>query len=234
MHAMQQAQLADPFAIKHWPVYLLRHPAATLLVVQLLGLFLYPLMEDNDAGRAAFGIFGIVVLALAVRVVNRSPAINWIGWLLATPAVALLLLATLGGQSHLLVWAHLLEGALYFYAAAGLISYMLGDHRVTRDELFAVGATFTLLAWGFAFAYSVCQAWYPGSFTAAVASDQPRSWVELLFLSFTTLSATGLGDVVPITPPARALAMLEMFSGVMYIALVVSRLIGLTLLRAQR
>lgn len=30
-----------------------------------------------------------------------------------------------------------------------------------------------------------------------------------------------LGDVLPITPPARSLAMLEMFAGVMYIALVV-------------
>lgn len=211
-----------------------RHPSAFLLAVQLLGILLYPVMEDTDAGRALFGAFGIGVMALAVWVVNRSPAINWIGWLLATPAVALSLLATWGGQTQLLVWAYLLEGALYFYAAAGLIAYMLGDHRVTADELFAAGATFTLLAWGFAFAYAVCQVWYPGSFTAAVDSDQPRSWVELLFLSFTTLSATGLGDVVPITPPARALAMLEMFSGVMYVALVVSRLVGLTMLRVDR
>lgn len=216
-----------------WRV-LRRHPSAFLLGVQLLGILLYPLMEDTDAGRALFGAFGIAVMALAVWVVNRSPTINWIAWLLAIPAVALSLFATWGGQSQLLTWAHLLEGALYFYAAAGLIAYMLGDHRVTADELFAAGATFTLLAWGFAFAYSVCQAWYPGSFTAAVNSDQPRTWMELLFFSFTTLSAVGLGDVLPITPPARALAMLEMFSGVMYIALVVSRLIGLTIMRGEQ
>ena len=211
-----------------------RHPSALLLAVQLLGILLYPLMEDTDAGRALFGAFGIAVMALAVWVVNRSPTINWIAWLLAIPAVALSLLATWGGQSQLLVWAHLLEGALYFYAAAGLIAYMLGDHRVTADELFAAGATFTLIAWGFAFAFSVCQAWYPGSFTAAVLSDQPRTWMELLFFSFTTLSAVGLGDVLPITAPARSLAMLEMFAGVMYIALVVSRLIGLTILRSEQ
>lgn len=60
---------------------------------------------------------------------------------------------------------------------------------------------------------------------------QPRTWMELLFFSFTTLSAVGLGDVLPITPPARSLAMLEMFFGVMYMALVVSRLVGLAMLR---
>jgi hypothetical protein len=48
-------------------------------------------------------------------------------------------------------------------------------------------------------------------------------------LSFTNLSATGLGDILPITPLARVLVMLEQFSGVGYVAVVVSRLIGMSL-----
>ena len=51
----------------------------------------------------------------------------------------------------------------------------------------------------------------------------------MLFLSFALLSSTGIGDVIPVTVHARSLASLEMFTGVMYLALVVSRLIGLTL-----
>jgi hypothetical protein len=110
---------------------------------------------------------------------------------------------------------------------------MLRDHRVTADELFAAAATFTLIAWGFAYAYSVCQAWFPGSFTGLRDPGGPRSWLELLFLSFTSLSGVGLGDVLPLGGPARVLVMLEEFAGVGYIATVVSRLIGLTLLRAR-
>jgi Ion channel. len=127
----------------------------------------------------------------------------------------------------------LLESGLYFYTAGSLIAYMLQDHAVTSDELYAAGATFTLLAWAFAFAFSVCQQWYPGSFTAAVDPTSARSWMELLFLSFSLLSGVGLSDVVPILPQARALVMLEQFAGVMYIAVVVSRLIGLTILRVK-
>ena len=44
----------------------------------------------------------------------------------------------------------------------------------------------------------------------------------------------GLSDVVPVLPQARALAMLAQFAGVMYIALVVSRLIGLSVVRRGR
>jgi hypothetical protein len=50
-----------------------------------------------------------------------------------------------------------------------------------------------------------------------------------MYMSFALLSSTGIGDVIPITPHARSVAALEMFVGVMYLAAVVSRLIGLTL-----
>ena len=107
---------------------------------------------------------------------------------------------------------------------------MLADHEITRDELFAVGATFTLVAWAFAYAYTVCQAIEPGSFIAAIDPEQQRTWMELLFLSFTTLSSTGLSDVVPVKPFARSLVMIEQLAGLAYVAMVVSRLVGLMVL----
>lgn len=210
-----------------------RHPAGLLLAAQLLAVVLYPLLDESSGGRAVFGAFGIVVLALVLWVVNRSPTINWLAWLMAVPAVSMSLLADFAGLRGLLPVAQMLEAALYLYAAIGLIIYMLGDHRVTLDELLAVGATFTLLAWSWAFAYSVCQAWYPGSFSTPAEPEVVRTWMELLFMSFSVMSGVGLSDIVPVTPPARALVMLEMFAGVMFIAIVVSRLIGLSAARAR-
>ncbi|MGJ4728718.1 ion channel [Luteimonas sp. SDU101] len=219
------------FQSLRWLVAAKRHPSGWLLLVQLAGVLLYPAMEGTAAGRAVFGAFGILVLVLALWVVNRSAASNRIAGALAAAAVLLSLWSVLAGKPEALVYAYLLEGALYFYTAAALIAYMLHDHKVTSDELYAAGATFTLLAWGFAFAYAACQYWFPGSFLAAIDPQAPRTWTELLFLSFSTLSGVGLTDILPVSPQARALVMLEAFAGVMYIALVVSRLIGLTILR---
>ena len=78
---------------------------------------------------------------------------------------------------------------------------------------------------------NVCQAAQHGTFIAAENPDADRTWMELLFLSFTTLSSTGLSDVVPIEPFARGVVMLEQVAGVGYVAIVVSRLVGLTVLR---
>ena len=215
---------------RRWTLLAKRHPSAALLAAQLMSLLVYPLMDDGSGGRLLFGAVALVVVPLALWVVMRSPLMNWIGWLLAVPAMVLTVLGVLFGYTVLLPYSAVLEAALYFYAAGGLIAYMLRDHEVTSDELFAAGATFTLLAWGFAYAYFACQAWYPGSFTG-FEPERQRRWLDLLFFSFSNLSATGLGDTLPVTAPSKVLTMLEQFAGVGYIATVVSRLIGLSILR---
>ena len=208
-----------------------RQPSAILLAAQLCGVLLYPFMEGSDAGRALFSVFGIAILGLVVLAVRSSPVSTWFGLLIGIPATVLLLIQAVSGSDALLPYSSTLEAILYFYAAGALIAYMLADHEITRDELFAVGATFTLVAWAFAYTYTVCQAIEPGSFTAAIDPTGNRSWMELLFLSFTTLSSTGLSDVVPVKPFARGLVMMEQIAGVAYVAMVVSRLVGLTILR---
>ena len=211
-----------------------RQPSALLLSAQLLSLLLYPLMDGTHSGRVLFGAVALVVVPLAVWVVGRSPAANWIAWSLALPALSLSVAALLLDRPELVIVSSVFEALLYFYAAASLIRYMLNDECVSSDELFAAGATFTLLAWGFAYAYFVCQGLYPESFLGSVDPQRPRSWMELLFLSFTTLSGVGIGDILPISAPARVLVMLEMMTGVGYLATVVGRLISLSVLRAAR
>jgi hypothetical protein len=208
-----------------------KEPSAILLAAQLAGVLLYPFMEDSGAGRALFSLFGIAILGLVLLAVRSSPAWTWFGVLLAIPAGVLLVIQAVSGSDDLLPYSSAFEAVLYFYAAGALIAYMLADHEVTRDEMFAVGATFTLVAWAFAYAFTVQQAIEPGSFTAAVDPTGQRTWTELLFLSFTTLSSTGLGDVIPVKPFARSLVMMEQLAGIAYIAMVVSRLVSLTVLR---
>lgn len=216
-----------------WRALTRRHPSAFLLAAQLVSLALHAVFDGSSNGRALLGIFGVLVLALVVWVVARSPALNWVAWVLVAPAIVLSLLSILLVNPTLLIWASLLLAALYFYAASSMVAYMMKDYRVTTDELFAAGATFTLLAWGFAHLYVVCQTLFPGSFMGIINPEQPRTFLDLIFLSFTNLTATGLGDVIPVRPPARVLVMLEQFSGIGYVAVVVSRLIGMTLMQKR-
>jgi len=214
--------------------YFRRIPSAGLLVVQLLGIVMYPWMETSPGGRAVFSAFGLLVLGVALRVVRRSPWLTWLALVLAIVVVVLSVVHAIAPHPALPVVIAAVESVFYFYAAGSLIAYMLQDWVATTDELFAAGATFTLLAWAFAYAFVACDAILPGSFSAPINPQGPRTWMELLFLSVAVLSSVGLSDILPVTGTARALVMLESFGGVMYMALVVSRLISLTMLRRDR
>jgi len=214
--------------------YLRRTPSAGLLLVQLAGILLYPWMETAPRGRGLLAAFGLVVLGVTVRVVRKSPWATWFAFVLAALVVVLFVVEAVSPRPALPAVIAALEAGFYFYAAGSLIAYMMQDWVATTDEFFAAGATFTLLVWGgFAYTYVACEAVAPGSFSAPIDPQGQRTWMELMFLSIAVLSGVGLSDILPVTPFARSLVMLEAFSEVMYLAPVGSRLVALTMLSAR-
>ncbi|HEU4852013.1 MAG TPA: ion channel [Telluria sp.] len=206
-----------------------RHPSAILMLVQLTGMLIYPFLENTAGGKTIFNVVGIIVLIFAARMVRNTPGHAWVSAGIAVPVIILLVLQSVFGWHHLLPIQSALEAIFYFYAAGSLIAYMMEDREATTDELFAAGATFTLLAWGFTHLFVMIEALQPNSFAAAVNISHPRTWTELNYLSFALLSSTGIGDVIPLTSYGRAVASVEMLVGVMYLTAVVTRLIGFTL-----
>jgi len=185
------------------------------------------LSYDSVSYRAGTWMLGVVVLLVIAKVIRQTPMFTILGLIFVAGAIFFSSLIVLGLRyTWIMIVAHLFEASAYFSAAYGLLRYMFHDRYLTKDELFAAGAVFTLLAWGFAFLYSICQLWVPYSFSdPELQAYQP--WLDLLFLSFSVQSATGLSDVMPVSPVARMLAIIQMFVGVMYLALIVSRLIAL-------
>ncbi len=208
-----------------------RHPSAVLLGMQLVAVLAYPFLQDSAVGRAFIGVVQIGVVTIAVWAVRRTPALNWSAAFLGVPAIVFTVLEA--------IWPHIdwivlvsacLHAPFYFYVSYALIRYLFHDDRVTTDELYATGAAFTVVAWGFAYLYAAVQVVFEGSFIGTTSAED-RSWFELLYLSFSVLTSVGLSDVVPVEPHARSLVMVEMVAGVLYVALVVSRLVGLVVRR---
>ncbi len=205
-----------------------------LLAVQLIGVLLYPFMDETAIGRAAISSFALIVLFLAVRAVQATPALTRIAVLLGVPIVILTILEVVDPlNTQVILWSSVLHAAFYFYTTFALLRYMFRDRFVTSDELWATGATFTVLAWAFAHTFMAVQVIWPGSFSAAIAPDAQRTWFEMLFLSFTNLTSVGLSDIVPVLPQARSWVMIEQVVGLMYVALVISRIVGLTIARQR-
>ena len=105
---------------------------------------------------------------------------------------------------------------------------MMADEQTTADELWAAGATFMLFVEAYAWLFQALQILQPGAFALSGAEPASmRTWVDLVFLSGTNFSATGLGDILPATPAARILLVIEQWNGVMFLAIVVARVAGM-------
>ncbi|GAA1874624.1 potassium channel family protein [Lapillicoccus jejuensis] len=215
-------------------------PSAVLLLVQLAGVLLYPFLVDlsigpwEGAGRSLLGLFGLLVLGLAVLAVRATPALTWVSVVAGAPAAVLTVLEGFRpDQQWVVLTSAGFHAVFYLYTGYALIRYMFNDTWVTSDELWATGAAFTVVAWGWAYVYVLVQAAWPGSFSGAVAPEGPRTFFDLLFLSFTVLTSTGLSDIVPLLPHARAVVMIEQVAGMLYLAVVVARIVGLTIIRQR-
>ena len=209
---------------------MVRHPSAVLLVGQLLAVLAYPFLDGNAVGRAVLGVVGMVLVLIAIWVVRATPVLRWVAVLLGAPAMVLTVMEALSPDTDwIVITSAAWHAPFYFYVSYAMIQYLFHDDRVTRDELFATGAAFTVVAWGFAYVFSGVHALQDST---AFTSPGEVGWFELLFLSFANLTSVGLSDVLPVTEHARSVVMVEQVVGVLYVALVVARLVGLTVARA--
>jgi hypothetical protein len=208
------------------------HPSALLLGAQLLAVVAYPFLDDSRVGAAALGVISMVAVGLALWVVRSTPALTVIAVVLGAPALVMTVLeAALPNEDWVTLTSSLLHAPFYFYVSYSLIRYLFHDDRVTTDELYAIGSAFTVVAWGFAYVFLAVAILAPG--TIQPLGTGSSRFFDLLFFSFTNLTSVGLSDILPTGDHARSMVILEQVAGVLYVGMVVSRLVALTV-RQQR
>jgi hypothetical protein len=92
-------------------------------------------------------------------------------------------------------------------------------------------AGYLLIGYTWTFAYQLVVQQAPGAihFEAAVADTLSRQPNHLIYFSFITLTTVGYGDVRPVHPAVRSLAVAEALVGQLYIAILISSLVGMAL-----
>ena len=147
-----------------------RHPSAWLLMAQLLAVIAYPFLEDSRVGSAALGVISMIAVGLALWVVRSTSALTLIALAFGVPAVVMTVVeAVLPGEDWVSLTSALLHAPFYFYVSYSLIRYLFHDSWVTTDELYAIGAAFTVVAWGFAYVFLAVSIMSPGSIEPGLA-----------------------------------------------------------------
>jgi len=192
------------------------------LVALLIAL---PFLSETAHGPIILTLVNITVLLTAVAAVGRTRFSFVIAVFLVAPALVFRLLALESGQPGYLALSWGFNAVFYAFTLGDLLYYVLRRDLMTEDKLYGAVAAYILVAIFWANLYGVLQYFYPGAY-AFGGTPKTLNMTELIYFSFTALTTAGFGDITPVLVQSRFLTILEMVTGVMYVAILIARLTG--------
>jgi len=208
-----------------------RHPGRFfyLFLTQVLLLVLFPYLETPGLPTVFIRLLGVLAFLSCVYAVSEKRA-QWISALvLALPSGVLNTLYALRPTPQIAVPTLVCSLMFLVFALAFLLRAVLRVERVTPDTIYGAVSVYLLMAVLWAAAYLLLETVQPGAFSmdSSRHPNQVMGWTDCMFFSFVTLTTIGYGDIVPMTPHARSLSILEAVGGTLYVAVLISRLVGL-------
>ena len=203
------------------------------LLTALLTLMIFvfaPLQAEGIPAFQGFAIAGLLVVIGGALVISANPI-----------ALALMCIAFVANVAVFVLrlipppWPYNLQ----LLASAWLIiAITLGTivaravfrtGRVTYHRIVGAVLLYLLVAVGFATLFMFVGLSIPDAFKGISFEDDAALASQLFYLSFTTLTSTGYGDIVPVHPLARSLCNIEAVIGQLYPATLLARLVTLQL-----
>jgi len=201
-----------------------------LLILLLLIFVVSPFIVPYYYGPTILNIIAAAVLLSATYAVSRRRSFLIFGITFSIFSIVVTFWLAASPEHWLIIVSHSGLVVLIAFFASAILSYVLGSDKVTWDKIYGAICAYLLLGYAWTFAYSVVTEIQPASFvsmTSPMPADVVGRVMHLRYFSFVTLATIGYGDIVPQTPAARTLALLEAIVGQFYLVALVGRLVGL-------
>ena len=199
-----------------------------LLALIVLVQFAYPITANGTLALTVYVILYASMLAVGI-LLGRDSRFHTI-FLLVT-GISYLVASLIYASNPNAIWAVIIT-YVTLIPYLGLLIWILGRfliiaQTITRDVLYAAVALYLLLGAIFVPVYGLLDFLIPNSFRDGTFPDARVQWQQFIYFSYTTLTSSGYGDILPVSWWARSLANLEMITGVLFITIVMSRLVSL-------
>ena len=198
-----------------------------LFAALLVLIVMVPFLEDSERGRMALNAINVLILFAAAVAVSDSRVCFSLAVVLGALSLAFQAASFALLESQLILASRAFGAAFYFLTVSYLLTYVLRRQVLTLDKLYGAAAAFLMLGLLWVYLYSFVLSFYPGALTAGgTLIVQAKISSALLYFSFSVLSTTGFGDIVPVHAVARMLCVIEQVAGVLFIAILIARLAG--------
>lgn len=199
-------------------------PSGYWLVLALLALtyVLCAAQGTTDPSPWAF-VVQLVTVAVVLRVTEAHPRAQRIAWIVLSAAgIAAVVVAVFDLQGHVLDIALSAASMLAFLIApVAIIRHQVRRRGLDTEALLAAISAYVLVGMYFALVYNLVALL---TVAPAFGAEVVDSLSSQLFFSFTTLTTTGYGNIVPVSPAVQGIAVAEAITGQLFLITAVARI----------
>ena len=196
-------------------------------IALLVFLSVLPLLEDSEVARIFTDVTLVILLFFAVQAISHEIHLMMAGLLLVGITIILYALYYLTATVYYFNAAIMVTLVFFIMVSIAIFTAVIREKEIRRDTIFGALSVYFLLGITWAFGIMVLVIFLPGSFDiATIRSDQLVYISDYIGYSFSILTTTGNYNVAALTSTARTVMMFEMIGGTLYIAVLVSWLVG--------
>lgn len=206
-------------------IYALYRPDSYALVLLLI-IVTYVISATVTADWATSVVLAVQITTIWVTFrashVNRRAqvVVATLAMITALAAVANLVLAG-GDAGHGIAAA--VSGLLYFITPFVIVRHLARRRTVDVETVLGAIAAYLMTGIFFAFAYRAIGILQASPFFGLSGDG---TFPQALFFSFTTLTTTGYGNLVPAGNPGQTVAVLEMLTGQLFLVTAVAKVVS--------
>ncbi len=215
-----------------------------LLVVQALSLFVViPLGAATPYGRFLIDGCHLAFAGIAVTLLVRHHAVRalLVAGLIVLVGLPVVLTPGAGEPVRAALAAGAITAAAFLFNAAItaiVVVHVFGPGRITSHRIQGAILVYLNVAALFSIAYGFVTSFDPGAIARSDGGALPAAMgakiAALTYVSLTTITTTGFGDLVPVHTLARSLANLESVFGHLFPATMLARLVALNVSHGRK
>ncbi len=189
-----------------------------LLVVSYVAAAMWT--SSLAASVVLFIEIGTVWLALRTSQAHRRVRQIATGFMVVAAVVGVL---NIFGEDEPSVAVFVVATLLYLLAPFSIIRHLASRHTIDQETVIGAICAYLLFGFSFAFLYRVLGEFGSTPFFGVDAG--PITMGQTLFFSFTTLTTTGYGNLVPAGNPGQSLAVTEMILGQLFLITAMGKIV---------
>lgn len=211
--------------------FLARHPlvqhGGLIFLGQILLVLLVPIVDRGERHTPVEMFAGaIAVSAMTVMLLgHRRPAIVLAG----VSGLAIVALLSWGETFQIRMPGTILLVVAYVWASSLCVRHAFAADIPAAQRILCGAASFLMLGFVFSVLHTVLGLNLPDAYVFSVAAEggRPLRWIDFVWLSFSTLTTAGYGDVAPVGRWSNALCTLEALCGILFPATLIARIASL-------